>query len=57
MKTRKSRGYTLIEIGIVLAVLGVCLILMGEGVTRCSSSQNLAEEEARDYAQKILGVF
>lgn len=53
MKNRVSRGFTLIELIIVVAVIGVLVGLVGIGVTKCSSSQGTAEEEARAYASKM----
>jgi type II secretory pathway pseudopilin PulG len=38
---------------IVVAILGIILAIAGFGVTRCSSSQSTAEEEARAYALKM----
>lgn len=49
----KSRGFTLTELLIILAILGILGAFIGYSVTKCSSSQNTAEEEARTYARKM----
>lgn len=53
MRNKVSRGFTLAELIIVVAIIGVLVAMVGFGVTKCSSSQGTAEEEARAYAQKM----
>lgn len=53
MKSRVSRGFTLVELIIAIAVLGLIAVLVGSWLTKCSSSRDEAEEEARSYAQKM----
>jgi hypothetical protein len=53
MRNRVSRGFTVIELIIIVALFGVFSVLIGMQVITCSSSQGLAEEEARDYAAKM----
>lgn len=53
MKSRVSRGFTLIELIIAVAIIGIFVTLVGFGITKCSSSRGTAEDEARDYAQKM----
>jgi prepilin-type N-terminal cleavage/methylation domain-containing protein len=53
MKNRISRGFTLIELIIVMSILGFIVALAGFIFKSCSSSRNTAEEEARVYASKM----
>jgi len=53
MRNRVSRGFTVIEVIICVALLGVFAVLIGMQVITWSSSQGLAEEEARNYAAKM----
>jgi hypothetical protein len=53
MRSRVSRGFTAIELIIIVALFGVFSVLVGMQVITCASSQGLAEEEARNYAAKM----
>jgi len=53
MKSRVSRGFTLMELIIVVAIIGVIAAIVGFGITKCSSSRSTAEDEAREYASKM----
>jgi prepilin-type N-terminal cleavage/methylation domain-containing protein len=53
MKKRNSRGFTLVELLIVVAIVGVFVALCGVGFTRCLASGDEANAEARKFAQEL----
>jgi prepilin-type N-terminal cleavage/methylation domain-containing protein len=53
MKNIVSRGFTVIELIIVVSILGTIIAIAGFGILKCSSSQGVAEEEASAFALKM----
>ncbi len=49
----KNHGFTLIELMIVIAIIGVVLVIGGLFVTRCFFSGGQAEKEAHKWAASM----
>lgn len=54
MRDRTKRGWTLVELMIVVAIVGVFASLVIFGISRgCTSQRGTAEPEARKWAQDL----